>query len=411
MTHGGHLQYPGRVPGSPQRLLFLLVLGLVVSACDSGAEEATTTASKPSATTAAPTPTTTTTPTTSTTGLPTTTTTIAPLSSLRYEQVASLDFPLQLIPRPGTALSYIATRGGTIWAFDGETVADTPILDISDRVRSGGEQGLLSIVLHPEDPGRLFVHYTDRAGDTVVSEFAMVSETEADPGSERALLNVDQPATNHNGGMLWFLPDGRLLLGLGDGGGGGDQFGNGQDRDTLLGGLVALSVLGEPAPALYSYGLRNPWRLWIDDETLYVADVGQNAYEEVTVTPLMADINYGWPITEGLHCFRPAEGCDTGGLTLPVLEVAHGDAGTCSITGGLVYRGEAIPEIAGHYFYSDYCGGYLRSFRYEDGEAADQTDWTDQVGIAGNVTGFGIDPASEMYVTTTDAVLRVVPVR
>lgn len=383
---------------------------LSLSACNGEAEEPPPTTAAPSTTTSLP-ATTTTAPGTTTTVAPTTTTTLAPLGSLAYEQVADLAFPVQMIPRPGTALSYIATKDGRIWVYDGESVADTPALDIAGRVRNSGEQGLLSIALHPEDPGRLFVHYSDGNGDTVVSEFAMVSEAGADPGSERVLLGLDQPAANHNGGMIEFLPDGRLLLGLGDGGGAGDRFGNGQNRDTLLGGLVALSVDGDPAPVLYSYGLRNPWRFWIDDQTLYIADVGQNAFEEVNVSPLMPDLNYGWPITEGLHCFRPPQGCDTTGLTLPVVEVTHGDAGTCSITGGLVYRGEAIPEVDGHYFYSDYCGGYLRSFRYQDGEVLDHTDWTDQVGVAGQVTGFGLDPAGELYLTTTNAVLKLVPVR
>ncbi|MGH8946527.1 MAG: PQQ-dependent sugar dehydrogenase [Acidimicrobiia bacterium] len=387
-----------------------ILLALFLVACDGGAGDPSTTATAP-AVTQPPSTTTSIVPGTTTTVPETTTTTLSPLSSLAYEQVAALDFPVQLIPVLDTALSLIATRDGRIWVFDGETVADNPVLDISGRVRSGGERGLLSIVLHPEDPARLFAHYSDGNGDTVVSEFTMVSETEADPDSERVLLSLDQPASNHNGGMIHFLPDGRLLLGLGDGGGAGDRFGNAQNRETLLGGLVALSVDGDPAPVLYSYGLRNPWRFWIDGETLYVADVGQNAYEEVTVTPLMPNVNYGWPITEGLHCFRPEEGCDTNGLTLPLVEVAHDDAGTCSITGGVVYRGTAIPEISGHYFYSDYCGGYLRSFRHQDGETVDQTDWTGQVGDAGRVTGFGVDPAGEMYLTTTTAVLRVVPVR
>lgn len=387
----------------------MVVIALFVLACDGPAAAPTTSGTV--ATTVPPATTTTPPPTSTTSAATTTSTTLGPLQSLAYQEVAALDFPVQLVPRPGTTISYIATKDGSIWFHDGESLAEVPVLDISGQVRNRGEQGLLSLTLHPEDLTRLFVHYSDGNGDTVVSEFTMVSETEADPGSERVLLSLDQPASNHNGGMINFLPDGRLLIGLGDGGGAGDRFGNAQNRETLLGGLVALSVDGDPAPVLYSYGLRNPWRFWIDGDDLYVADVGQNAFEEVTVTPLTPDINYGWPITEGLHCFRPAEGCDTEGLTLPVLEVAHDDAGTCSITGGVVYRGGAIPEIAGHYFYSDYCGGYLRSFRYENGEAVDQNDWTGQVGVAGQVTGFGIDPTGEMYLTTVDGVLKVVPIR
>lgn len=141
------------------------------------------------------------------------------------------------------------------------------------------------------------------------------------------------------------------------------------------------------------------------------ACTGQNAFEEVNVAGLTEGVNYGWPITEGLHCFQPSSGCDTTGLTLPVIEVGHGDAGTCSITGGIVYRGSAIPEIEGQYFYSDYCGGYLRSFRHDVGEAVDATDWTDFGGVAGSVVSFGVDGAGEMYVLTTESILQVVPVR
>jgi hypothetical protein len=208
--------------------------------------------------------------------------------------------------------------------------------------------------------------------------------------------------------MIQFMPDGRLLLGLGDGGGGGDRFGNGQNPDTLLGGLVSLDVDGDPSPTLYAMGLRNPWRFWIDDTVIYIADVGQNAYEEISVSePLEPGRNYGWPIFEGLHCYATAE-CDGAGLVAPVLEVEHGDAGTCSITGGVVYRGAAIPQLDGHYFYSDYCGGYLRSFLHADGEATELRDWTEQVGVPGGVSGFGVDGAGEMYVTTTEQVLAVV---
>lgn len=400
------------VLGPPTRLLICLAALLVVSSCDEGAKPVAptppvTTATSETTTTTTPPPTTTTT----TTLAPTTTSTLAPLDALAYEEVALLEFPVQMIPRPGTALSYVATKNGQIWLYDGTAIAETPVLDISGQVRNAGERGLLAITLHPDDPNRLFAHYSDNDGDTVVSEFAMVTESEADPSSERALLNLDQPASNHNGGMIQFGPDGLLYLGLGDGGGANDRFGNAQNRETLLGSLVTLSGDGDPSPTLFSYGLRNPWRFWIDGETIYIADVGQNAYEEVSVTPLTPDLNYGWPITEGLHCFPPSSDCDTTGITLPVIEVEHGDAGTCSISGGVVYRGEAIPEIVGHYFYSDYCGGYLRSFRHEDGAVIDETDWTTQVGVAGRVTSLGVDPAGEMYVTTTDALLAVVPVR
>jgi hypothetical protein len=354
--------------------------------------------------------TTTTAPSTTSTSSTVTTTTLPPLQGLAYQEVAALDFPIQITALPGSELSYVATKDGRIWVYDGSQVSHDPVLDISEAVRDEGERGLLSLVLHPDDPGRLFIHYSANDGDTVVAEYTFIDPTAVDPGSERILLRLDQPAPNHNGGMLQFGSDGFLYLGLGDGGGSNDQFNNGQNPDTLLGGLVAISVDGEPAPSLYSMGLRNPWRFWIDEGLIYIADVGQNAYEEVSVTTLAPGLNFGWPITEGLHCFRPASGCDTTGQVIPVVEVSHGHAGTCSITGGVVYRGAAIPEIDGHFFYSDLCGGYLRSFRF-DGGVVDATDWTDQVGVPGNVVGFGVDGAGEMYVATTTALLKVVAVR
>lgn len=390
------------------------VLLLFITACSGAQELATSTSSatadeSPTSTTA-DVATTAMQESTTTTTEPVTTTTLPELQSIAYQEVAEMPFPVEVTALPGSSLSYIATKDGRIWSYDGEAVSDTPVMDISARVTNSGEQGLLSIALHPEDARRLFVHYSAGDGDTVVSEFDLISETEADPSSERVLLRLDQPAGNHNGGMIMFGPEGLLFLGLGDGGAANDRFGNGQNQETLLGGLVTLSVDGDPDPTLFNYGLRNPWRFWLDDGLAYIADVGQNTYEEVSVAPIEPGLNFGWPITEGLHCFDPPSGCDTGGITLPVIEVEHGDAGSCSITGGILYRGTAIPEIRGEYFYSDYCGGYLRSFHLEDGSPV-ATDWTDQVGTAGAVTGFGVDGAGEMYVATTDALLKVIAIR
>ena len=387
----------------------LILVLVVVTACSPDPEPIASTAAPP--TTASTSPAATTTSTTggpTTTTSPPTTTTLPPLQSLAYEEMARLEFPVQLTPR-NPATSYLATKDGRVWTFDGVSVASDPVLDINEQVRNQGEQGLLSIVFHPEQDNRLFIHYSANDGDTVVAEYSVTEAGAVGPDPTRELLRLDQPARNHNGGMLQFASDGYLYLGLGDGGGSNDRFGNGQNTDTLLGGLVRFDVDDpEAAPELYQYGLRNPWRFWIEGSVIYVADVGQNAFEEVSVASLEPGVNYGWPITEGLHCFRPSSGCDTSGLTPPVIEVGHGDAGTCSITGGVVYRGTAIPEIDGHFFYSDYCGGYLRSFRYEDGVVVEEADWTDQMGVAGRVTGFGIDGQGEMYLTTTDRLLKVV---
>lgn len=394
----------------------LVVISCLLAACTAEPEPSTPSRPSPPSTTFAadttlPSLTSTTSAPTSTTAAATTTSTLGLDDTiLAYQPVADLDFPVQLTARPGDPRSYVITKDGRVWLHDGEAVLDQPVLDISDQVRDRGEQGLLSIALHPTDQGRLYLHYSDVNGDTVVSEFALTTEEQADRATERVLVQTDQPAANHNGGMLQFLPSGELLLGLGDGGGGGDRFGNGQNPDTLLGGLVVLDATAEdPNPTKYAMGLRNPWRFWIDDTLIYIADVGQNAYEEISVsTPLEPGRNYGWPIFEGLHCYTTAE-CDGAGLVAPVLEVEHGDAGTCSITGGVVYRGAAIPQLDGHYFYSDYCGGYLRSFLHVDGQATDMRDWTEQVGVPGRVSGFGVDGAGEMYVTTTDQLLKVVP--
>jgi glucose/arabinose dehydrogenase len=382
---------------------------VVICGCTTPAEDGSTTAAV-SSTSATSSSTTSTVSSSTTTTTLATTTTLVPLQSLAYREVLSVLFPVQVTARPGDETAYVVTKDGQVWALLEGQASDQPVLDISDQVSSRGERGLLSMALHPTDPSRFYLHYSDRAGDTVVSEFTFVSPNEADPASERVLLQVDQPAPNHNGGMLQFTPDGTLLLGLGDGGGADDQFDNGQNPDTLLAGLVEINVDGDPNPTKYATGLRNPWRFWIDGDLIYVGDVGQDIFEEVDVAPLGPGLNYGWSIAEGLHCFR-SESCDTSGQVIPVIEVHHGDGGACSVTGGVVYRGSLIPELDGVYLYSDYCGGWLRSFRYVDGAAAEQTDWTEQVGVPGKITGFGVDGGGEVYVTTTEGVLALVPVR
>ncbi|MGQ0848528.1 MAG: PQQ-dependent sugar dehydrogenase [Actinomycetota bacterium] len=360
-------------------------------------------------------------PASTTTFAPTTvapTSTTSPLLGLSYTAVTpGMPFPVMFTYRPIDEAVFIATKDGRVWTLGPE--GPEPYLDISARVRNSGEQGLLGMAWHPTDRNRFFIHYSDVNGDTTIAEFT--------GATERVLLKVPQPASNHNGGMIAFGPDGYLWIGLGDGGGGGDTFGNGQPVDDLLGGLLRIDVAGgEPysipvdnpfaagggAPEVWASGLRNPWRFSFDEGLVYIGDVGQNAFEEVNVTEaVLPAVNYGWPITEGLHCFSPRQGCDSSGLTLPLVEVAHGDEGTCSITGGVVYRGKAMPELIGHYFYSDYCGGWLRSFRHVDGQATESTDWTGSVGNVGRVVSFGTDPTGEIYVLTTEAVYRLDPVR
>lgn len=414
--------------------LWLLAVALVGAACAPQAEPVTTTTVVVPPATTAPPASTTTEAAPITTEPPAPTPTLAPLQGLRLKQVAGgLPFPTLVTAPPNDPRLFVATKDGRIWVIADGVLRDTPFLDITGLVRNQSEQGLLGVAFHPDYAanGRFFVHYSAAgSGRTQLASYRVDADDphRADPGSAELLLEVSQPAPNHNGGMLLFGPDGYLYLGLGDGGGANDAFGQGQRADTLLGTILRLDVdvatgyaipadnpfaAGGGAPEVWAYGLRNPWRFWFDAGLLYIGDVGQNAYEEVDVAPAGAGgLNYGWPITEGLHCFRPRSGCDTTGLTLPAVEVSHGDAGTCSITGGVVYRGEAIPEISGNYFYSDWCGGYLRSFRYQDGQVLDSRDWTDQVGVPGRVASFGTDAAGEVYLTTGGGeVYRLEPVR
>ena len=333
-----------------------------------------------------------------------------PPDSLRFVEVAKgARNPIFLTASPGAEHSYLAEQGGRILYMANDEIADQPVLDITDQVTFRGEQGLLGIALHPTQPDRLFVHYNNRSGHTALSEYSISDDGRtADPDSERLIFFAQQPATNHNGGMIQFGPDGFLYLGLGDGGRSGDYYGHGQRPDTPLAALVRIHP-DQVTSQVWWYGLRNPWRFWIDDPTglVYIADVGQDAYEEVSIAPLSEpDLNFGWPITEGLHCYEPRQGCDPAGLTLPALEISHDDGGTCSITGGMVYRGPSMPGLWGHYFYSDYCGGYLRSFQWNGALATDLREWTPDLG---NVVSFGTDGAGEMYILTADAVYRVEP--
>ena len=355
------------------------------------------------------------------------TTTLPPLDRLRYQEVASLPYPIHAEPVPGMELMAIASKDGTVWLRSEAGIDPVPLLDISDRVRNRGEQGLLGLAFAPDyaESRRLFVHYTALDGDTVLAEYVVGEGRRASPDSETVVWRTPQPAPNHNGGMILFGPDGYLYLGLGDGGGANDRYGHGQNDRSPLGALLRFDVSapgvatpadGNPFPAaeVWAIGLRNPWRFTIDQPTglIVIADVGQNLFEEVSVAPFdAAGLNYGWPITEGLHCFDPPEGCDASGLTLPALEVSHADSGTCSITGGVVYRGASIPELAGHYLFSDYCGGYLRSFPIE-GPYGEPHDWTAQVGNAGQVVAFGTDHSGEVYVlTASGSVLRLIAER
>jgi glucose/arabinose dehydrogenase len=295
------------------------------------------------------------------------------------------------------------------------TVLPALFLDIRSAISSGGERGLLGLAFHPRftENRRFFVNYTDRGGDTHIAEFRARDADAADAGSERTLLVIAQPFSNHNGGGLAFGRDGRLYIGLGDGGSGGDPLNNGQRLDTLLGKMLRLDVDGaEPytvpsdnpfrgragaRPEIWAHGLRNPYRFAFDGATgdLYIGDVGQNAREEVSVGLFArgGGENYGWNVMEGSACYATAS-CDRSGLTLPVHDYGH-DQG-CSITGGVVYRGCRMPDLAGAYFFGDFCRGSVRSLRLAGGRAGELREWSLR-GVSA-VSSFGVDADGELYV-------------
>ena len=322
---------------------------------------------------------------------------------------------------------FVVEQGGRIRVVRDSVLQTTPFLDLSTRVLSGGERGLLSVAFHPQYATNHFfyVYFTTQPnGDIRIERFTTTSNAEvADPATSKLILTAPHSTyPNHNGGLLAFGLDGMLYAGLGDGGSGGDPLGNGQNFNSVLGSLLRLDVdHGDPyaIPAdnpfvgqanhrgeVWAKGLRNPWRYAFDAPTglLYIADVGQGAHEEVDVVAAnRAGLNYGWNVMEGLSCYN-ASTCTQTGFELPLIDYGHN--GPCSITGGYVYRGSAIPAIRGHYFYSDYCAGFLRSFRYQNGVAVDQKDW----GLTSTkVTSFGVDFAGELYMMSGDTILKVAP--
>ncbi|MEO5589095.1 MAG: PQQ-dependent sugar dehydrogenase [Gemmatimonadaceae bacterium] len=340
--------------------------------------------------------------------------------TISLESVAGkFDKPVFLTAPAGDARLFVVEQAGRIRVVKNGATLPTPFLDIVGRVQSGGERGLLSVAFHPDYKrnGWFFVNFTDRDGNTRIERFSASSNADvADPASSQLVLGADQPYGNHNGGLVMFGPDGMLYIGTGDGGSGGDPRRNGQNSNVLLAKMLRINVNGSPPytiPAgnpyarsggrreIWAIGLRNPWRFSFDRTTgmLYIADVGQNEYEEIDVEPASAaGLNYGWNTMEADHCYGK-DSCDRSGLTLPKLTYNH-SGGACSVTGGYVYRGKRIPSIAGHYFYSDYCTGWLRSFRMEKGEATDRREWTMEK--IGHVVSFGEDASGELYIIAED---------
>lgn len=335
----------------------------------------------------------------------------------------------------GSGRLFIVEQGGLIKIWQDGAVLDTPFLDVSELIsqeaRSADytERGLLGLAFHPDFAanGQFFINYTERQNHgTIVARYTVSADdpNRADPASEVQLLYVPQPYGNHNGGHMAFGPDGYLYISLGDGGSGGDPQGNGQNLGTLLGTLLRIDVNVEDGyaippdnpfvgndtarPEIWAWGLRNAWRFSFDRETgdLYIADVGQYSWEEVSFQP--ADSpggeNYGWNAYEGTHEFSgnpPASD-----VVMPILEYGHSN-GRCSITGGYVYRGADVPGLQGVYFYGDWCTGTIwTAWQGEDGV------WQSQVSLESGrrISSFGEDEDGELYVVDHGgALLKIAP--
>ena len=353
-----------------------------------------------------------------------------PPSEIRVETVATgLSSPVFLTSPANDQRLFVVEQVGRIRIIQNGQLLETPFLDIRSRVLSGGERGLLSMVFHPNyaTNGFFYVNFTDQpGGHTRVERFTVTagSPNVANAASSKLIIAINQPFSNHNGGQLAFGADGKLYIGMGDGGSGGDPLNHGQDRSTLLGDLLRIDIdAGDPyaipadnpyagstqfRPEIWAYGLRNPWRFSFDrtDGVIYIADVGQNQYEEINaVSATQAGVNYGWRTMEGAHCYNTTN-CTTTGLQQPVHEYTHADG--CSITGGYVYRGSRIPGLVGHYLYSDYCTGFLKSFKLVNRAATDHRTWN--IGDIGSVLSFGQDASGELYILTSNGrVSRIIP--
>jgi glucose/arabinose dehydrogenase len=331
----------------------------------------------------------------------------------------------------GSGRLFVLEKQGRIRIIAGGAAVQQPFLDISALVRSSGnEQGLLGLAFHPdyEHNGRFFVAYTAQDAANTVAEYHVSGDgMKADGGSGRVLFAVPDQFPNHNGGMLAFGPDGYLYISMGDGGSAGDPNGNGQNLNSMLAKVLRIDVdsatqpYGIPRdnpfaskagtrPEVWAYGLRNPWRFSFDRATgdMWIADVGQDAYEEVNFAPAgdKGGENYGWNLMEGTHCYKPPSGCNRDGLVLPLLDYGHA-GGNCSVTGGYVYRGKAYPSLVGRYLYADYCSGSVWAVtRDATGKAANAK----VLDGPGSTSSFGEDESGELYVTNDSggAVYRVV---
>jgi glucose/arabinose dehydrogenase len=345
------------------------------------------------------------------------------------EVARDLARPVALVAAPGDArkrLFICEQHAGTIRILENGKVAPAPFLTVKN-LSTGNEQGLLGLAFHPKfaTNGRLYVHYTSRDMSSHIVEYKVSAKNPdaVDEATRREIIEISQPYSNHNGGHLLFGPDGKLYTGMGDGGSAGDPKKNGQNDKALLAKILKFDVdAATPVPEIVHMGVRNPWRFAFDEKTrgLYIGDVGQNLWEYVWVVPYDDNVrhNFGWNIVEGSHCYGKAS-CDRTGFTAPAAEYSHDEG--CSITGGYVYRGKALPKLDGRYFYADYCTGLVRSFLWTADDSSptsagfvrDHWNWKggiDRGGQLNEISSFGVDHDGELYILKlTGTVFKLAP--
>ena len=324
------------------------------------------------------------------------------------EVAKGLSRPVAMVVAPGDARKrwfVVEQHVGRIRIIEAGKLAPKPFLTVGG-ISDGNEQGLLGLAFHPKFAanGKLYVNYTDdQDGATHIVEYTVSKDPDVvDPASRRELITIHQPFSNHNGGHLVFGPDGKLYTGMGDGGSAGDPEANGQNPKALLGKILRFDVdAAKPEPERVHLGSRNPWRFSFDTKTgdLYIGDVGQNLWENVyAVAAGAGQKNFGWNVVEGNHCFTKDD-CAKDGFTAPIADYSHDEG--CSVTGGFVYRGKALPMLDGRYFYADYCTGLLRSLTWTAGYTREHWDWkgaVDRDGILAQVSSFGVDADGEIYI-------------
>ena len=327
------------------------------------------------------------------------------------EVAKGFDRPVLVVSPPGDPRQFVVEQRGAIRMIDHGKPSATKFFTIGG-LSDGNEEGLLGLAFHPKfaTNGKLYVNYTSADMATHIVEYRAVGDA-VDPSTRREIIRIAQPYSNHNGGNLVFGPDGKLYTGMGDGGAANDPHRNGQNQNALLAKILRFDVdAADPKPEMVHYGVRNPWRFWFDTAThdLYIGDVGQNLWENVYVVPADGKVhNMGWNVVEGAHCFDAETGteaasCTKTGFTPPAVDYPHTQG--CSVTGGVTYRGKALPVLAGRYFYADFCTGLIRSFRWHDG-VHDHWDWREALvkssGIEpGQISSFGVDASGEVYLVS-----------